>query len=49
MPLTWQVSEEERLILPPRITGGCLPLTIGSLHQAVTSQQDLHQLLAHGR
>ncbi|GAB4813666.1 hypothetical protein N2152v2_000712 [Parachlorella kessleri] len=49
VPSPLQVSEEERLILPPRITGGCLPLTIGSLHQAVTSHQDLNQLLAYGR
>lgn len=44
-----QVSDEERLILPARIASGCLPLTIGPLHDAVRSRQDLDALLAHGR
>lgn len=48
-PLSHQVSQEERLILPARIANGCLPLSMGSLHEAVRSQADLDELLWRGR
>ena len=48
VPSPQEVSSEERLVLPPRIEGGCLPLTVGALELAVRSEADLSRLQHQG-